>query len=343
MTRHRAPLELEWRARITDETIIGEIQRIAALVDGPIYRAKLFNAYARTCGSMIYKRFGSWPAALARAGLSHMSADRFFGPRRKGKSPSRVSEQSLIDHLKRIAGEKGSDTIRAGDLVRYGAPNPGTYARHFGSWRVAAAKAGLRDLPWGNRYTKGECIDNLRRVWMHLGRQPREAEMNRPPSTISDHCYQTHWRNWTGALQAFVAHVNADRGDTLWAVIRPLHGRTWPKPPPSREEQRAPRITLRYQVLKRDRFRCVLCGASPATDPACELHLDHIVPFREGGKTEAANLRTLCAACNLGRNAADRSASGRAAETAASGHDASASAPSSIPRHREAGERVAKA
>jgi 5-methylcytosine-specific restriction endonuclease McrA len=59
---------------------------------------------------------------------------------------------------------------------------------------------------------------------------------------------------------------------------------------------------LRYAVLKRDRFRCVLCGASPATDPACELELDHIRPYSKGGQTVLANLRTLCRRCNQGRS-----------------------------------------
>lgn len=57
----------------------------------------------------------------------------------------------------------------------------------------------------------------------------------------------------------------------------------------------------RFRILARDYFRCVLCGASPATDPSCVLHVDHIVPVSLGGPTERANLRTLCARCNLGR------------------------------------------
>jgi len=59
--------------------------------------------------------------------------------------------------------------------------------------------------------------------------------------------------------------------------------------------------TLRAVILERDRFRCVLCGASPATDPACRLHVDHVVPASWGGPATPANLRTLCADCNLGR------------------------------------------
>ena len=54
---------------------------------------------------------------------------------------------------------------------------------------------------------------------------------------------------------------------------------------------------LRYQVLERDR-RCLLCGA---TKDDTKLHVDHIVPWSQGGPTELDNLQTLCARCNLGK------------------------------------------
>lgn len=59
--------------------------------------------------------------------------------------------------------------------------------------------------------------------------------------------------------------------------------------------------SLRYDVMHRDGFRCVLCGASPKTDPNIVLHVDHILPLSKGGKTEMSNLRTLCERCNLGK------------------------------------------
>ena len=58
--------------------------------------------------------------------------------------------------------------------------------------------------------------------------------------------------------------------------------------------------SLRYDVLKRDGFRCCLCGAS-ASDGAV-LHVDHIKPVSKGGKTEYNNLQTLCDRCNLGKS-----------------------------------------
>ena len=57
---------------------------------------------------------------------------------------------------------------------------------------------------------------------------------------------------------------------------------------------------LRYDIMRRDGFRCVLCGARAAE--GAKLHVDHIKPIAKGGKTEASNLRTLCDRCNLGKS-----------------------------------------
>lgn len=56
--------------------------------------------------------------------------------------------------------------------------------------------------------------------------------------------------------------------------------------------------TLRFKVLKRDGYRCRLCGA---TAEGTRLHIDHIHPVSKGGQTVEANLWTLCAECNHGK------------------------------------------
>lgn len=59
--------------------------------------------------------------------------------------------------------------------------------------------------------------------------------------------------------------------------------------------------SLRYDILKRDNFKCVICGRTPKRD-GITLHVDHIIPVSKGGKTEPENLRTLCSICNLGKS-----------------------------------------
>lgn len=58
--------------------------------------------------------------------------------------------------------------------------------------------------------------------------------------------------------------------------------------------------SMRYDILKRDHFRCQICGSS--SSDGVKLHVDHIVPVSRGGKTEPSNLRTLCDRCNFGKS-----------------------------------------
>lgn len=57
---------------------------------------------------------------------------------------------------------------------------------------------------------------------------------------------------------------------------------------------------MRFEVLKRDGFRCTYCGAS---GDGVELHVDHEVATANGGKTIMSNLRTACRDCNIGKGA----------------------------------------
>ena len=52
----------------------------------------------------------------------------------------------------------------------------------------------------------------------------------------------------------------------------------------------------RYQVLKRDKFRCTSCGNDR------NLQVDHIIPVSKKGKSRLKNLQTLCAKCNIGKS-----------------------------------------
>jgi ATP adenylyltransferase len=53
--------------------------------------------------------------------------------------------------------------------------------------------------------------------------------------------------------------------------------------------------SIRYQVLKRAKGRCELCGV-PAEKKAIEV--DHILPRNKGGSDDISNLQALCYSCN---------------------------------------------
>jgi hypothetical protein len=55
---------------------------------------------------------------------------------------------------------------------------------------------------------------------------------------------------------------------------------------------------IRFEVFKRDSFRCQYCGASA---PEALLVIDHIKPVAEGGTNDLLNLITACQPCNAGK------------------------------------------
>ncbi|MBE5740897.1 MAG: HNH endonuclease [Clostridiales bacterium] len=65
------------------------------------------------------------------------------------------------------------------------------------------------------------------------------------------------------------------------------------------EQRRMVTDDMRYNVLKRDGFRCCICGAT-AKD-GVKLEVDHIIPVSKGGKSTMNNLQTLCERCNRGK------------------------------------------
>jgi hypothetical protein len=62
--------------------------------------------------------------------------------------------------------------------------------------------------------------------------------------------------------------------------------------------RRAMSVKRRFEVLRRDGFRCVYCGRQASE---AELHVDHVVPVIDGGSDELHNLVAACVDCNLGK------------------------------------------
>ena len=76
------------------------------------------------------------------------------------------------------------------------------------------------------------------------------------------------------------------------------HSYILPKPPPDLNNKL---IKLRFEILKRDGFKCQYCGRNPKEDN-CKLHIDHINPKSNGGLNNPDNLITSCFECNIGKS-----------------------------------------
>ena len=56
---------------------------------------------------------------------------------------------------------------------------------------------------------------------------------------------------------------------------------------------------VRFEVFKRDSFKCQYCGAEA---PDTVLQVDHINPVSKGGTNGLTNLVTSCQPCNAGKS-----------------------------------------
>jgi len=253
-----------------------------------------YDKHGRYSEGTLRKRFGGWINALEKAGLS-ASKDYF------------VTDEQLIEELKRIAKIPSVDVLSKGTFNKYKKiSNTTKIERRFGSWSKALKKAGLNVAPSQSRYSDEDLFENLLNVWTHYGRQPTVTEMSELPSKITPNTYSNRFGNWRKALEAFVERMNREEREDEQiskdneVVESPIREEI-KKQSVTVEDRRGIGLGLRYKVLSRDKFKCVRCGASPATDPTCRLHIDHILPFSKGGKTTLENLQTLCEKCNLGK------------------------------------------
>jgi hypothetical protein len=284
--------EIDFLEDNSDESLLNEMRRVAANFSGRNLTIGEFSKLSpRVSASTIVRRFGTWANAVTKAGLEH----RYVRPNYD------TSDEFLLDEIRRVGAQYSGRNLTVEEFSNLSPRiHISTITRRFGSWGDALIKAGLAHrYIQPRRHSDEECFDNLANVWTRLGRRPSTEEMRHTPSTIGPDRYRRRWGTWKKALKAFVAWANDEGGlSQVEAVPDVLQTSS----PILREEaRREVRPGLRFKVFLRDRFRCLACGRSPATHLNVELHADHIVSVRDGGKTTFENLQTLCRDCNLGK------------------------------------------
>lgn len=296
----RSRFELRRLGEYTTDAIIEDLRRVAGLTPGSALTVSAYQKHGHVSRQTITRRFGSWSAALDAAGIGHLSSDLIATT---GAHPSRkMSDNDILQAIRHLALRLGKSSLSVED-VRTHLPFSGeTLRRRWGSSRAAFEAAGLNAAKGSRRYTDEECFENLLSVWTHCGRAPTYREMGEAPSIIGGKAYIARYGTWSKALATFVARVNTASTPNIGTpsvTNAPVAERQTQQR--ATEDRRDIPLGLRFKVLRRDHFKCVLCGDSPSRNHECTLHLDHIVPWSKGGRSMIDNLRTLCDACNVGR------------------------------------------
>ena len=210
---------------------------------------------------------------------------------------NRWTDEELFSAVQRVAVESGSSFVKGREFERITGISYETIKSRYGSWGAFCQLAGVK--PFFTRSDdREELLTNLDLVWQTLGRQPRAVEMKRPLSEFSMNRYRHEFGNWCRACLEFLSWKSGIGTEEIESEAAP---KTLDNHSSRSKEPRAVSLGLRYDVLKRDDFKCVKCGRSPATEPRVQLHIDHTVPYSYDGPTKIDNLQTLCSDCNLGK------------------------------------------
>lgn len=213
-------------------------------------------------------------------------------------------DKELLDDMRRSAKAIGRDTITLAEYGEIGKAHPSTIQRRFGSWTKALMLAGLQPSRSKIGISDEELFENIKSLWINLGRQPRHAEVKAPSSMFSAGTYENRFGSWSKALHEFVVWVNSDSTDQLQQGTEVEQGTVDSTVQASFAKRRTRREISdrqRFRILVRDGFRCKSCGASPLVQQGIELHVDHVLPWSKGGETTDDNLETKCKQCNLGK------------------------------------------
>lgn len=289
--------ELNTLDNYDDDTILEEIRRVASLLKGKRLTIANFDELSKVHSTTVRKRFGSWTKALSRAGVESKATDHA----RRLEIGKSLHKEQLASLIKSIAAEQRASSLTMSEFSKQTGIGQKAILTRFENWREALSMAGLEPVALGRRYTDTECYENLLVLWMHYGRQPNYSELKQPPSSVGPKAYMLRWGSWRKALRAFVNYAEGYSDDS--EPIPEAENDSDENDPSSKNSIRTRHIPLRvrYNILKRDNFKCIACGRSPATTAGLELHIDHIEPWSKGGPNEPENLRTLCWDCNLGK------------------------------------------
>lgn len=212
-------------------------------------------------------------------------------------------DEELLEDLRRSAKALDRETITMAEYEKVGKAHPSTIQRRFGSWPKALKLARLQPSRSKIGISDDDLFENIKSLWINLGRQPRYTEIKAPKSLFSAGTYENRFGSWSKALVKFVEWVNSDSPDQPQESVeaQSITGITARFSPVKRRTRREISDRQRFRILVRDGFRCKACGASPLIQPGVELHVDHILPWSKGGETTDDNLESKCRQCNLGK------------------------------------------
>ena len=96
-----AKFEITWLEDRSDEAVLAEIRRVAALIPDRRLTVDRFDSLSRIKSTAVRERFGSWSEATRRAGLAQALPD--------------YSDAAIIEDLRRVSELDCTPKLRHGN------------------------------------------------------------------------------------------------------------------------------------------------------------------------------------------------------------------------------------
>ncbi len=193
-----------------------------------------------------------------------------------------ISDDILIQDVIEVAKRLGRGTLTRQEYNSYGKYSANTLQRRFKSWIKVLERANLEESCPRRGMENEELFNNLKDVWITLGRQPKGYELKKPLSKYHKSTYENRFGTCRNALEAFVTFINDDSSEESNIYEEQAINVQFPENTNnSKLKQRTKRNIserLRFSILLRDGFRCQSCGRSPINSPGIELQVDHVLP-----------------------------------------------------------------
>jgi hypothetical protein len=126
-----AKFKITWLEDRSDEAVLAEIRRVAALGPGRRLTKDAFDSQSKIKSSAVEKRFGSWSRATRKAGLIDALPE--------------YSNNAILEDLRRVSESCPSEPFTIALYSAQGRYSPSAVKRRFGGWNKALDAAGIGD------------------------------------------------------------------------------------------------------------------------------------------------------------------------------------------------------
>lgn len=248
-----ARFERTWLEDTSDEALLEEIRRVAALVPNRRLDIETFNSHSRISSSAVGRRFGSWSEAIRRAGLPDALPE--------------YSDDAILNDLRRVSESFPKDPFTNQFYSTHGGRYSRTiFQRRLGGWREALDAAGIdnryvgrpttdrmRSQP-GRSMSNQELLAQIRDIATRLGKSSLSGADIRAHSDINQQLLASRFGSVSKALRhAGIAQVPHGRRHTEEEIFENLLS-VWThygRPPTHSEMDRVPSTVGSNTYIKR--------------------------------------------------------------------------------------------